>query len=359
MTRRIRKQALFVVVLASVATGAQAHHPGGMGNTGGAGPINTLSASTLEAGASVAGISFVYTDYSRLSDRTLIEATEAGIEDVHGLGTIESYALNYAYGFTRDLTIGFRLPYQKRTGIKAAEEEPGSTEVEAEDHGGSDGVGDLSLFGQYRFLNDAAGGNEAAVILGLKTPTGETGRRSPHGELLDAEFQPGSGSWDPLFGLAVTHRSGPWSFDANVLYNLVTEGTQRTDLGDQVLYNLAVSYRLSAARGHSPMFAGGPGHDHNGDGQAHAGHAHEAAGAAGPALDLVLELNGEWHDKQEAGGETDLNSGGHTLYVSPGLRLSVDTWASYVSLGIPVVADMNGIQSEPEWRLVGGMSVGF
>jgi hypothetical protein len=72
-----------------------------------------------------------------------------------------------------------------------------------------------------------------------------TDRRNNQGELFDAEFQPGSGSWDVLFGLAYTKRFGAWPFDANVLYMLVTEGVQNTDLGDRFLYNAAISYRLT------------------------------------------------------------------------------------------------------------------
>ena len=38
-------------------------------------------------------------------------------------------------------------------------------------------------------------------------------------------------------------------------------------------------------------------------------------------LDLVLELNGEWHDKQRIAGIPDPNSGGTTVYLSPGVRV--------------------------------------
>ncbi len=45
--------------------------------------------------------------------------------------------------------LGFRLPYIKRTGIRASHDG-----IEVEDHGDPSGIGDLALFGQYRFLND-------------------------------------------------------------------------------------------------------------------------------------------------------------------------------------------------------------
>ena len=46
-----------------------------------------------------------------------------------------------------------------------------------------------------------------------------------------------------------------------------------------------------------PMYHGGP------KGKQH--HHEEPAAPAGPAVDLVLEVNGEWHDKQVTAGVTD------------------------------------------------------
>ena len=49
-------------------TSASAHHPGGAGNVGGAGPINTISATTLDQGQSVAGLVIDYTSLKTLTD---------------------------------------------------------------------------------------------------------------------------------------------------------------------------------------------------------------------------------------------------------------------------------------------------
>jgi hypothetical protein len=102
------------------------------------------------------------------------------------------------------------------------------------------------------------------------------------------------------------------------------------------------------------MFHGAESHEIGDDGHHH---AHQEAN--GPALDAVLELNGEWHAKEATQGVKDENSGGTTIYVSPGLRLSLDHWSSFVSWGIPVLKDLNGIQSEPDWRIATGAFVSF
>lgn len=333
-----------------------AHHAGGIGNTGGAGPILTISASTLEQGHAVAGVVIDYTSLNTLSEGTLKQAVAGGVEGVHDLKTLQSYAFIAAYGVTNDLMLSLRLPYVKRTGIKAAEQDPGTGDIEVMDHGGSEGLGDLSVFGQYRFYNDRASRSEAALLFGVKAPTGTTGRLSRQGELLDAEFQPGSGSWDFSGGLALTHRVGQWSFDANVLYNAVTEGTQHTGLGDLLMYNFAVSYRLvGLSNAALPMFHGGHSHEDRDDGHHHA----HGEPPADPRLDLVLEFNGQRHDKQVTAGITDQNSGADLIYLSPGLRLSVGNVSAFASIGIPLVDNFHGIQPDADWHVTTGLMVGF
>jgi hypothetical protein len=73
-------------------------------------------------------------------------------------------------------------------------------------------------------------------------------------------------------------------------------------------------------------------------------------------LDLVPELNGQWHDKQVIAGMADPNSGGTTVYVSPGMRLGVDRVSSFLTIGVPIVNQHNGIQSKPDYRVLTGIS---
>jgi hypothetical protein len=344
-----------------------AHHPGGGGNAGGAGPIFTIPASTLDEGQSSAGIMFEYVRLRTLSDATLIGAAVSGNDGVHDLKTIESVSAIMAYGLTKDLTVSMRVPWVGRTGIREGDASDPLNPVVI-GRGSTAGFGDVSFLGQYRFFNDQRNRTEAALLLGVKAPTGATNRVDNNGGLFDAEFQPGSGAWNGLFGLAVTHRFGSWSLDSNVLYILSSTGTQDTILGDRFLYNAALSYRLTSnGNGHvhpmklgglpEPMYHGGP----KADGGSKAGdhHHEEAPTPTGSSVDLVLELNGEWHQKQVESGVTDANSGGNLIYLSPGIRLSMDKWSSYVSLGLPIVNQSNGVQPEPSWRLITGVSLAF
>jgi hypothetical protein len=367
------------LVLAATSP-AMSHHPSGTGTSSTGGPIVTIPGTTLQKGASALYLIFEHFSFDELSDAVL-EAAAARHEHAHSLATLESPALGYSYGLTDRLMVSVQLPYVVRTGIREAshhhhdeaaaghshaeggeteEHEGGEThhetpaaENETVDRGDTAGVGDLTLFGQYRFYGQNTG-LQASLLTGIKTPTGETGERDDQGELFEAEFQPGSGSWDPMLGLALSQAQGPWSVAGNVLYTIATDGTQHTDLGDRFHYNGAVTYRLV---GRDTETSHNVAMDHS-----HHGHSHRHDHTLSPTgfvIDAVLELNGEWKAKQTISGATDPNSGGNVVYLSPGMRIASNRWSGFATVGIPIINDLNGLQSEPTYRLFGGILVGF
>jgi hypothetical protein len=356
------------------ATSAFAHHPGGTGNTGGSGPIVTIPATTLEAGHF--GVSFLY-EYIRLgglNDADLIAAAAAH-QHVHSIRTIESASFGGAVGITNDLMLMLRLPYVRRTDIREGHHEHhhgGGVSNTVDFRGDAAGIGDLTVLGQWRFFNNVATGTEAAVLAGARLPTGRTDVRDRQGVRFETEFQPGSGSVDPLLGLAFTQRFGAWSFDSNVLYAFAGDGAQQTDLGDRFQYNAAVSYRLLGSA-LSPVITTAPvhlttrpqgrgSHSHKHDHNHKHNHTHDhapAKAAPGWIVDLALELNGEWHDKQVIAGIVDPNSGGNTVYLAPGLRVGYGDVSGFASIGVPIVNHMNGLQSKPDYRVVAGVAATF
>jgi hypothetical protein len=352
---------------------AAAHHPGTGGNTGSAGAIYTISADTLAAGGFAVGLMYEYIKLGGLSDAQLIDAASRHVH-AHSIGTIQSPSLALAYGVTDDLMVSLRLPYVKRTDIREGEHEhdeiTGIASNSVVARGDSAGIGDIAFLAQYRFYKTQQ--TSTALLLGFRAPTGRTNVVDQNGELFEAEFQPGSGAFSGLFGLAFSYRFAPaWQFDVSALYTLVGTGVQDTDLGDRFNYNMAVTWRVIGAVPFDPLSGAlanarahdtGPTHKHGRTARTPANHDHDHDhGPERPpwALDLVLELNGEWHDKEVTAGISDPNTGGNTVYLSPGVRLSVNNVSGFVSVGIPVANNLNGLQSSPDYRVVTGISAAF
>jgi hypothetical protein len=356
------------------AAPAEAHHPGVAGSSGSGGGINTISADTLTEGMIAASIRYEFVRLGQLSDADLLAGMKHG-QHAHAIGSIDSLAISAAYGITEDLTMSVRVAGVRRSDIRQGSDDTlvggHMRGMSASDMGGlmspdsithrgnSLGFGDTTLLGQYRFYNNVQSGLSAAVLFGFKAPTGSTSRRDSAGALFEAELQPGSGSWDGLLGAALTKRLGRWSVDVSGLYVLAGTGTQQTNLGDRFLFGTALSYRLVGASGSSKDIEL---HDYCMKPQNqlqehclyHANHDHSEMMKTPYTVDLVLELNGEWHDKQRIAGVPDPNSGGTTVYLSPGVRVGVDRFSSFLSVGVPILNQTYGIQSKADYRILTG-----
>lgn len=369
MARAIACSAGAVLGVSGFSAPALAHHPGGTGNAVAAGPVNTIPATTLEQGHSAIAFFHEFIRFGGLSDREL-SAAAGRHEHAHSIGAIQSPSLSASFGVTNDLTLSLRLPYVLRTDIREghhAHTGAGAATNTVDARGDTSGIGDIAALGQWRFFNSQTTGTEAAALFGLKAPTGPTNRRDRSGEIFEAEFKPGSGSFDPLLGFAISQSFGRWGLHGNVLYQFTRTGTQHTDLGDRIQYNIAIAYRLLGAT--EPALSL-PALAHNAEQHSHhllAGSHAEPHRQDRPApsgidtweLDLVVELNGEWHDQETARGVKDRNSGGNTIYLSPGVRLGRGPLSAFASIGVPIASNLNGLQSEAKYRLVTGLAVGF
>lgn len=313
---------------------------------GTASPIITQTGVTLPTGMWAGGIITQFINFDGVSDSKLLalknNARTDAEGDVHDVETFLQPSVFAAYGITDDLSLGLRIPYVLRSNVRSPDEDGG----EVVNQGDPSGFGDVSFFGQYRFYHSDDNLNHASLVIGLKTPTGQTSiptnPLAPHHEAgeeeeeghhgsgaFEAHHQPGGGAWSPSFGLSFTRAMGSFSFDSSLLYSLATTGVQKTDLGDIFGYNLAVSYAFGAPARNN-FFSS----------------SNSAPWTA------VLELNGEWQDYERIDGERNPNSGGHTLFVSPGIRYSGGTnWNTALSIGAPIVTDTNGYQTDPDYRI--------
>ena len=322
-----------------------ADHASASFETGAAGAIMTTPGATLPEGKIVLGFNVQFIEFDDISDSEL-KAFGAANEDIHSIDNLFNYQANLAYGITDNITVGASIPYIERNNVRAAHNNMGVGEVEKA--GNSSGISDARFFGQYRFYHDNQ--QDLSVTGGIKTPTGKTHVRETGGELFETDHQPGSGSWDPFFGLAYNRSFGRAGLSANVLYTWTTEGIQQTELGKAFNYNLALSYRMfSAMEEH---------HHHEHVHGANEYHDHDTSFVN--YVDFAMELNGDVRDKDKTNGVGDENSGGNIIYLSPGMRIGfAHHWSLYTSVGIPIVNDLNGIQSEPGYRVIGGISTSF
>ena len=72
------------------------------------------------------------------------------------------------------------------------------------------------------------------------------------------------------------------------------------------------------------------------------------------SIHAVLEFNGVWQGKHRSGG-TLKNSGGYTLFVSPGIQYVTPRWLLETSVQLPIVNSPNGNGLETDWIVVAGV----
>lgn len=326
------------------STTVVADHPGVAFGIGGAGPITTISANPVPVGSWGFGIQTEIINNHEFSTEQLEDFAARALAGVHSVDQITGTSFSLAYGITEDLSVSVRLPYIKRVNTREGELE-GSI-PEAHTHGDSSGFGDLLVLGQYRVSNSSA--TDVSVLFGLKSSTGETHDNDDEGARFETEFQPGTGSWDFLLGGAISKNSGNFGYHGNILYNKTTQGSQATEIGDALAYNAALTYRLNS-------------HDHaSHDHSTHHSHDNEVKNN-NLKWELLFELNGETRRKNRISGVSAEHSGGNTIFLSPGVRVSSGKgrFGGFLSLGIPVVEDQNGKQTDTDQRIVTGISLAF
>lgn len=332
---------LLCLVCLFVLTNAHADHPTiGFGSAV-AGPIITIPASTLPKGTWSIGSRLEYTKFDAFSNSRL-ETLAENERETHSTDYLLSPSLSIAHGLKDNLTLSLSIPYVRRHDIKEGHLDGATGEVHK--HGNSKGIGDLSFLAQYRFLKDDHKNLHVSLLSGIKIPTGTTDDKDKDAARFETEHQPGSGSWDPFVGMAISKESGRTSLCSNILYTFATEGAQDTVLGDSFDYNLALAYRLGNNI---------DSYNQTDTNHIHLDHIHTA-------WDLMLELNGQWRQKQNVNGATDKNSGGNIIFLSPGLRVTMDDkWSMFASIGIPILEDLNGKQPDTDFRIIVGTGWSF
>lgn len=331
------KKLIVGAALAALGSPALADHmgPSGFGSGGG---MSVFTPDTLDAAHWSSGIRFTYTRPERRSDAELEALAAEGIA-AHNTDHNLNASAGVAYGINHHLTVSAELPYVRRDHLREADD------GEVEQLGSVAGLGDMSLLGKYRLSDGGTAG--FALIGGIKVPTGSTHKRSPDGERLETEHQPGTGSWDPIFGASASANLGAVQLTASALYQFSTEGAQHTRLGDRLQGGIALSHRF-----------GPPPHEHSDSLNHHHGdELDEHEEHAYSTWDAFVELAGEWEGRQRVDGEIERASGGKWAYVAPGVRFNAPSgWSAAAALALPVWQHIR--ESHPDNRFRVMLSVG-
>ncbi|KAB2834010.1 MAG: transporter [Candidatus Brocadia sp.] len=310
---------VFVPFLMLFLNNVEANH--GPGTGGGA---TTIPALTLKSGAFSVSLRTELTEFESISNPKLLrKAEEAGAFDV--IDRTFLHTIDMGYGITDDLTIGLGIGWFETINFREGEFEDDEVEIF---QANPDGITDLWLSGKYRFWRGPQG--HYAIIAGVKFPTGVDDKKNSEGEKIETVEQPGSGSYDFATGFAYSRwLTEKWTLDTNIQYTYRTEGARDFEIGDRMDWNLATAYQV-IQRNKYPNFA------------------------------PVGEINVRYLFRDEEDGEDIRDSGGTTVFFSPGLRIGVTSrFGVGASVSFPVFQNLLGEQQETDLKAIVGVNYSF
>ncbi len=229
------------------------------------------------------------------------------------------------YGITSDLAIFAVLPYLNK---ELALTLPGNQRVTRN----TSGLADTRLFGRFTIFKHNAPGRtfRLAPFLGAELPSGDDKDRDALGR-FPAPLQLGSGSWDVFGGIVMTYQTLDYALDAQVSYTLNTEAN-RFEFGDEARFDVSMQHRVwpRTLDTRTPGF-----------------------------LYAVLEGSLKYKDNNILDGRSDPDSGGTTVFLSPGIQYVTKRWIIEGIVQLPVVQNLNGTALEDDFVLRAGFRFNF
>jgi hypothetical protein len=287
----------------------------------------TLPAESMPDGRWAFALRTDFQDFKRFSDAELVNYATQGVL-THSLDRSLVLRAGMAHALSDTWTIGADVPFIQNTNLREGSVDGGTPHVE--DNGDQSGLGDASVFAQWKFHSNQVSREFASLYLGVKLPTGYTNEKGSAGDLLEPDHQPGSGSTDPFLGLAFSKSFGTSTLGSSVLYRFAGHGSQDSNLGDILRANVGIGWSSDQSTPEAPLWR------------------------------WMLEVNAQWQDRASIEGATDVNSGGSQIFLAPGMRV---TWHSgiswFASIGVPLAQNLYGVQSETYYRASTGVGVSF
>jgi hypothetical protein len=230
--------------------------------------------------------------------------------------------LDISYGLSSAAALTLTVPFMNDRVHEHAHEDG---EITRQD--GASGFGDIRLIGKIAPWVTTR--HLAVLGVGVKLPTGEYKLLDHEGEINEPTIQPGSGSWDPLFSVHYSYQITPHQWDAFLggSYQLATENPKDYRFGNTFILNGGTSASLTV-------------------------HEKTATGS--------LQLNLRHAPRDEFHGEEVPSTGGTSVYLTPGLRLSSSSNTSfYTHVQWPIYQRVNEVNLVPRYGLIFGVSHAF
>jgi hypothetical protein len=271
------------------------------------------------------------------TETAFVTGLESGAVRSFGKATRQIGSLSGGRGEFNVVSVPFIVPYEllpNRLVVGASMpylDKEKKTTINGERKSFSDsGLGDLTLFGKYQFLQkDAHLQTTRISALGkVKLPTGEDDEKTSTGVRLPASVQLGTGSDDYTLGLIFTHIKNRFGINADLIYTLKTEANS-FEFGDTLNYDIAFGYRLLPK-------------------------VYETYPAK--HLNLFLEFNGKLSQKNKQNDNRIDDSGRNTLFISPGIQfIPAKNYLIEASFQKPIYEHLRGNQLDTDYSF----NIGF
>jgi hypothetical protein len=271
---------------------------------------------------------------------TLLDSVYEGSDKVDNPGVKEEYwttEIGAFYSVTDRFLVLLNVPLRKTRGDGELVEGPDGAPEREDVTGDATGLGDVSVLGRYtlvaRHTLDTT--TLLAGVAGVKFPTGSTHQHNDQGEYLDSHLQLGTGSTDILLGLSLTHVLGRYTVSANLLAALPgkgdTGGTSH-QFGTSVNYDITGKYRLAPS----------------------------VIGSSPSEWFASLGVNGEYRRREKLAGRKLGDTGGQTIYLTPGIQYVAGAhWVLEGTYQYAVYHDLNETQLGEDYKVFGSVTYLF
>ena len=190
-------------------------------------------------------------------------------------------------------------------------------------------LGDARVQGRYENVvthPDATRMDAWGLTFGVKLPTGKYDVKNGDGDEAERTLQPGSGTTDALLG-AYWHSAAAtsgWSWFARAQVVLPMNSRADYKPGKQLLLDAGTHY------------------------------------AASPTVAFMVQVNGQWKDRDSGANAEPEDSGQRQVWLSPGLSWTpARNTQVYAFVQVPLYQAVNGVQLTADWSAMAGVSFRF